>query len=398
MVVIVSALRTAVGRYGGALSSVPPEDFLAIVMNNSLSAIGYGSSIVDEVIIGQTKQSAETPNIARVAALKARFPEAVVGHTVQMQCGSGLQAIINGVMTIKTGQSEVVLAGGVESMSQAPYYFVGNRNGMKQGDLILFDSNIRSQPCSQPQEVYGTFNMGQTAEWLAEKFQITRNEQDIFALKSQEKAWRAIESDRFSDEIVPISVPISKGEDSFFAVDEHPRRTSLEKLSTLGSAFKEGGTVTAGNSSGRNDGSAVVMLMSEERAKRLGLTPLAHVRSWSVTGVSPKEMGLGPIFASEKALKKAGLTIHDMDLIELNEAFAAQALACLKLWPDLDQKKLNVNGGAIALGHPLGCSGARILVTLLHELHKTKLTYGLATLCIAGGQGIAMVVERWKES
>ncbi|MEO2076339.1 MAG: thiolase family protein [Bacillus sp. (in: firmicutes)] len=397
MVVIVSALRTAVGKLGGALSTVPPEDFLATIMNNNLSSIGYNSSIIDEVIIGQTKQSAETANIARVAALKARFPENVTGHSVQMQCGSGLQAVINGVMSIKTGQSEVVLAGGVESMSQAPYYFVGNRKGLKPGDLTLFDSNTRSQPCSQPQDLYGTFNMGQTAEWLAEKFEISREEQDLFALDSQEKALRALESERFSAEIVPISVPIGKGESLFFAVDEHPRRTSLEKLSTLMPAFKEGGTVTAGNSSGRNDGAAVLMLMSEEKAEKLGLTPLATIKSWAVSGVSPKEMGLGPVSASEKALEKAELTIEDIDLIELNEAFAAQAIACLKHWPELDRKKVNVNGGGIALGHPLGCSGARILVTLIHELQKSKLTYGLATLCIAGGQGIAMVVERWRE-
>ena len=397
MVVIVSALRTAVGKIGGALSSVPPEELLATVMNNNLSSVGYSSSIVDEVIIGQTKQSVETPNIARVTALKARFPEQVTGHTVQMQCGSGLQAVINGVMSIKTGQSEVVLAGGVESMSQAPYYFVGNRKGLKPGDLTLFDSNTRSQPCSQPQDLYGTFNMGQSAEWLAEKFEISREEQDLFALDSQEKALRALENERFSAEIVPISVPVGKGESMFFAVDEHPRRTSLEKLSTLKPAFKEGGTVTAGNSSGRNDGAAILMLMSEEKAEKLGLTPLAKIKSWAVTGVSPKEMGLGPVSASEKALEKAGLTMEDIDLIELNEAFAAQAIACLRHWPDLDSKKVNVNGGGIALGHPLGCSGARILVTLLHELQKTKLTYGLATLCIAGGQGIAMVVERWRE-
>lgn len=398
MVVIVSALRTAIGKYGGTLSAIPPEDLLSVVMNNNLSSIGYDSSIVDEVIIGQTKQSAETPNIARVAALKAGFSEEVVGHTVQMQCGSGLHAVINGAMSILTGQSDVVLAGGVESMSQAPYYFIGNRQGIKPGDFTLYDSNTRSQPCSQPQNVYGTFNMGETAEWLAEKYGISREEQDRFAHESQVKAWRAIENDRYSDEIVPISVSVGKHEHRLFAVDEHPRRTTVEKLEKLDPVFKKDGSVTAGNSSGRNDGAAVLMLMSEEKAISLGLKPLAYIKSWATSGVSPKEMGIGPVPASEKALKKAGLSIHDMELIELNEAFAAQALACLKQWPGLDRKIVNVNGGAIALGHPLGCSGARILVTLLHELQKSKLTYGLATLCVAGGQGIAMVVERWKES
>ncbi|WP_163099980.1 thiolase family protein [Peribacillus alkalitolerans] len=398
MVVIVSALRTAIGKYGGSLSALPPEDLLTVVMNNNLSSIGYDSSIVNEVIIGQTKQSAETPNIARVASLKAGFPEEVIGHTIQKQCGSGLQAVINGVMSILTETSDVVLAGGVESMSQAPYYFVGNRQGIKPGNLTLLDSNIRSQPCSQPQNRYGSFTMGETAEWLSEKYEITREEQDRFALDSQEKAWRAIESDRFSDEIVPVSMASGKGETGLFAVDEHPRRTSFDKLAKLEPAFKRYGSVTAGNSSGRNDGAAVLMLMSEEKATSLGLTPLAYIKSWATSGVSPKEMGMGPVSASEKALAKAGLTIHDMDLIELNEAFAAQALACLKQWPGVDRKKVNVNGGAIALGHPLGCSGARLLVTLIHELQKTKLTYGLATLCVAGGQGISMVVERWKES
>lgn len=396
MVVIVSALRTPIGKFGGALARSNPEDLIATVMNNNLSSIGFGSSIVEEVIIGQTKQSADTPNIARVAALKAGFPESVIGHTVHKQCGSGMQAVINGTMSILSGNSEVVMAGGVENMSQAPYYFVGNRFGMKPGDMKLYDSNVRSQPCSQPQNLYGSFSMGETAEWLAEKYEIGREEQDQFAINSQNKAWRAIENDRFSDEIVPISVPKGKGDYSLFAVDEHPRKTSLMKLANLDSAFQENGTVTAGNSSGRNDGAAVLMLMSAEKAKTLGLTPLASIKSWAAAGVSPKEMGLGPVPATEKALKKAGLKLADIDLMEINEAFSAQVLACLKHWPEFDRNKVNVNGGGVALGHPLGCTGARILVTLLHELHKTKLNYGLATLCVAGGQGIAMVVERWK--
>ncbi|PLT30560.1 thiolase family protein [Peribacillus deserti] len=397
MPVIVSALRTPIGRYGGALAETKPEDLLAAVMNKTLYGTGCSSSIVDEVIAGQTKQSADAPNIARLAALTAGFPETVTGHTVQKQCGSGMQAVINGVMSILTGQSEVVLAGGVENMSQAPFYFTGNRLGIQPGDLTLYDSNIRSQFCSQPQGIYGSFNMGQTAEWLAETFKITREEQDEFALSSQEKAFKAIESGRFSEEIVPVPVSKGKREVNLFAVDEHPRRTSHEKLSKLSPVFSEKGTVTAGNASGRNDGAAMLLIMSEEKADRLGLRPLAKIRSFASVGVSPKEMGLGPVPASRKALKKAGLKMENMDLVEINEAFSAQVLACLKHWPELDRNRLNVNGGGIALGHPLGCSGARILVTLIHELHKTKQNYGLATLCAAGGLGIAMVVERWKK-
>ncbi|WP_026694028.1 thiolase family protein [Peribacillus kribbensis] len=398
MVVIVSALRTPIGRYGGTLSGYAPEDLLTAVINNNLSSIGYSAAIVDEVVAGQTKQSAEAPNIARVAALSAGLPETAVCHTVHMQCGSGMQAVISGAMSIKEGQSEVVLAGGVESMSQAPYYFTGGRSGIPPGDVTLYDSNLRSQPCSQPQSIYGSFTMGQTAEWLSETYMITRKEQDQFALESQNKALKAIETDRFADEIVPLQVKRGKNDYTLFAVDEHPRLTNMEKLSALRPAFKTGGSVTAGNSSGRNDGAAMLMLMAEEMAEKLGLTPLARIRSWAQAGVNPKEMGLGPVPASEKALKRAGLSLEDMDLVEINEAFSAQVLACLYHWPDLDRKKVNVNGGGIALGHPLGCSGARILVTLLHELHKTKGTFGLATLCAAGGQGLAMVVERWRDS
>lgn len=396
MIVIVNAFRSPIGRYGGSLAEIPPEDLLTTVMNNNLSSVGYGSEIIDEVIIGQTKQSAETPNIARVASLKAGFSEKVVGHTVHLQCGSGMKAIINGAMSILTGNAQAVLAGGVESMSQAPYYFTGNRFGTKPGDLTLFDSNVRSQPRSQPENIYGKFSMGKTAEWLAEKYKITRDEQDRFAYKSQEKAWRAIERQQFFDETVPISIQKGVGDVGLFAVDEHPRNTTLDKLSKLSPVFMENGTVTAGNSSGRNDGAAVVLLMAEERARELGVRPMAIIRSFALSGVSPREMGIGPVSATKKALDKAGLTLSDIDLIELNEAFAAQSLAVLKHW-DVNLDKVNVNGGAIALGHPLGCSGARILVTLLHEIDKTKLSYGLATLCVAGGQGIAMVVERWKD-
>lgn len=396
MVVIVNALRTPIGRFGGALASVPPEDLLALVINNNLSLSGLTPDLVDEIIVGQTKQSAHTPNIARVSALRAIFPESVTGYTVHRQCGSGMQAVVNAYQSIATGQSEIVLAGGVESMSQAPYYFVGNRFGIQPGDLTLYDSNTESQPRSQPQSRYGHFTMGETAEWLADKYAISREEQDAYALQSQQKARRAIQTHAFTDEIVPVEIQEGKLGTRLFAVDEHPRETTLEKLAKLAPVFREGGTVTAGNSSGRNDGAAMLLMMKEERALALGLTPLARIRSFAAAGVSPKEMGIGPVPASQKALAIAGLELGDMELIELNEAFAAQSLAVLKEW-GITEERVNVNGGAIALGHPLGCSGARILVTLVHEMRKRDAKYGLGTLCIAGGQGMAMVVEKWEE-
>lgn len=392
MVVIVSALRSAIGRYGGSLRNTSPEELVATLMKNNLSSVGIDGTHVDEVIIGHTKQSAHNPNIARLALLKADLPKHIPAHTIHMQCASGMQAIINGAMSIMVGKNDVVLAGGVEIMSQAPYYFVGNRFGINPGTLKLYDSNIESQPKSQPEDVYGSFSMGMTAEWLAEKYNITREEQDIFALESQRKAAIAIRNERFTEEIVPISILEGKNHHDF-VIDEFPRETSLEKLSKLKPVFKEDGTVTAGNATGRNDGASTLLLMSENKAKELGLKPLAYIRSFATAGVNPKEMGIGPVPASEKALEQAGITIKDLDLIELNEAFAAQCLAVLREW-DSDGSNVNVNGGAIALGHPLGASGARILTTLVHEMNKRNNQFGLATLCVAGGQGVAMVVER----
>lgn len=395
MVAIVNALRTPIGKYGGSLVSVPPEDLLTTVMKNILANSSLASEVLDEVIVGQTKQSTHTPNIARIAALKAGFPETLAGYTVHRQCGSGMQAVINGCMSIMTGHSAVVIAGGVESMSQAPYYFVGNRFGIRPGNLTLYDSNMESQPRSQPQDQYGTFTMGETAEHLAEKYQISRREQDEFAFQSQQKAKAAIYHERFQEEIVPVDIKDKQLGVQLFAVDEHPRDTNLEKLAALPPIFRENGTVTAGNSSGRNDGAAMLLLMSEKKVKELGITPLATIRSFGWGGVSPREMGIGPVPASHNALSQVGLELKDMQLIELNEAFAAQSLAVLKEW-GISDENVNVNGGAIALGHPLGCSGARIIVALAHELQKRDARYGLATLCIAGGQGIAMVVEKWK--
>jgi acetyl-CoA C-acetyltransferase len=395
MVVIVNALRTPIGKYGGSLSQISPEEMAATVMNNNLSLSGFRPDIVDEVILGQTKQSAHTPNIARVASLIAGFPEEVTAYTVHRQCGSGMQSVYNGFMAILSGQAEVILAGGVENMSQAPYYSIGQRFGINPGNMILYDSNTESQMRSQPADKYGSFQMGETAEYLAEKYGITREEQDEFAFYSQVKAKKAIETGRFNDEIVPIETKEGKKNIRLFGDDEFPRNTEIEQLAKLSAVFKKGGTVTAGNSSGRNDGASMLLLMSEKKAKALGLTPLASIRAIGAAGVQPMEMGLGPVPASKKALQASGLQLKDMDLIELNEAFAAQSLAVIREW-EISADRVNVNGGAIALGHPLGCSGARILTTLVHEMQKQDVKYGLATLCIAGGQGIAAVVEKWQ--
>jgi acetyl-CoA C-acetyltransferase len=393
-VVIVSAVRTAVGRLGGGLKDVEPEDLGKIVILEALRQAQVEAEAVDEVILGQTKQSADAANLARVAMLKAGMPIEVPAYTVMRQCGSGLTAIHNAAMSIMAGQADIILAGGVENMSKAPYYLRGARYGYGAGNAVLVDSNTESQPRSQPIEIYGAnLNMGLTAENLAVKYGISREEQDVFSLESQNRAFAAIESGRFKDEIVPVEIKQRKAT-VVFDTDEHPRKSTLEGLAGLPPVFKDGGTVTAGNASGRNDGAACTVVMSAKEASRRGLKPMVVIRGMGVVGVSPEIMGIGPAPASRKALANAGLTLDDMGLIELNEAFAAQALAVIKdLGIGHRLADINVNGGAIALGHPLGCSGARIFTTLLHEMKKRGTRYGLATLCIAGGQGIATVVE-----
>ncbi|MFD1037272.1 thiolase family protein [Virgibacillus byunsanensis] len=396
MVVVVNAYRTAIGKYGGSLSDHTPEALMTTLMKNNLANAGLTSDLVDQVITGQTKQSAHAANIARIASLAAGIPETTTAYTVHMQCGSGLQAVYDAWMSIKTGQADVVLAGGVENMSRAPFYTADNRFKPKTGNQTMYDSNTESQNKSQPEAIYGSFNMGQTAENLARKYNISFEEQNEFAYNSQMKAKKAIESDRFSDEIIPIEVADGKRRTRLFAKDEHPRKVTLEKLNDLPAIFKEDGTVTAGNSSGRNDGAASLLLMNEEKAKSLGLKPMAKIKSLAAVGVNPAEMGVGPVPATKKALKRSYLTLDDINLIELNEAFASQSLAVMKEWGEDHHHKVNVNGGAIALGHPLGSSGARILVTLIHEMHKQESKYGLATLCVAGGQGISTVVENYE--
>ena len=391
-VVIVSAVRTALGKVGGTLKDVQPVDLTRAVILAAVERAGVEPALVDEVIIGQTKQSADAANLARVAALKAGFPVDIPAYTVMRQCGSGLQAVHNAAQAIFAEEAEIVVAGGVESMSLAPYYLRGARFGFVSGNTVVVDSNTESQPRSQPHEEYGNLTMGLTAENLADMYDISREAQDEFALESQTRAWRAIEEGRFNDEIVPFEVPSRRGPAVVFDTDEYPRKTSLEKLAKLPPVFKEGGSVTAGNSSGRNDGAACLVLMSAEAAKRQGIEPMATIRSQAVAAVKPEIMGIGPVAASRKALAKAGLSLDDIGLIELNEAFAAQSLAVVQEL-GLDRAIVNVNGGAIALGHPLGCSGARILTTLLFEMQKRGTRYGLATICVAGGQGMATVVE-----
>lgn len=388
--VIVESVRTAVGRMGGALKN-ELVDFLAAKVIRDIMDRADPNISVDEVILGQAKQSTDSANLGRLAALRAELPIEVPGYTVHRQCGSGLQAINNAHMQIQLGLVDVIIAGGAESMSTTPYYIRHARYGYGAGNGLLLDPNTESQPRSQPIETYGNLTMGLTAENLAEKYSISREEQDEFALRSQELAHQAINNGKFTDEIVPYEVKERKGV-TIFDTDEHPRETSLEKLGKLKAVFKEGGSVTAGNASGRNDGASVVLMMSEQKANEYGLTPKAKIIAQAASGVSPEIMGIGPVSSTQKALKQCGLSLDDIGIIELNEAFAAQALAVVKEL-NLDLSKVNVNGGAIALGHPLGATGSILMTKMLHEMEREGIKYGLVTLCIGGGQGITTIVE-----
>lgn len=395
-VYVVSAKRTAVGKIGGALRDVQPDDLLLPLFQDLKEKQFLPEDAINEVILGQAKQSQDQSNIARQALLKADFPKSIPGYTVQRQCGSGMQAIHNAFLAIKAGYGNAFIVGGVESMSNAPYYISNARYGLLSGNGAILDPNKESQPGSQPQEKYGRLIMGETAENLAEQYSISREEQDQFAYKSQVKANAAIETGKFRDEIVPVKIKQRKGDAFLFETDEHPRLTSLEKLATLKPVFKTNGTVTAGNSSGLNDGASMLLVVSGKLAKKYDLPILAEVVSIGVSGVDPRVMGIGPVSASKNALTQAGIEEKDLDLIELNEAFAAQSLAVLKELR-VPLEKVNVNGGAIALGHPIGNSGARITVSLIHEMLKRNVKWGLATLCIAGGQGIATVLKNVKK-
>jgi 3-oxoadipyl-CoA thiolase len=393
--VIVSAVRTPIGRYNGALRDVRPDDLAALVIREAVARSGVDAASIEDVIFGCANQAGEdNRNVARMAALLAGLPTDVPGQTVNRLCGSGLQAIISAAQAIQTGNGDVFVAGGVESMTRAPLVALKASAGFARGNIELVDTTIGWR-FTNPKlaEAYYPFAMGETAENVAERCQISRQDQDAFALESQRRAIAAIEAGRFIDELVPVEVVGPKGQLTRIDRDEHPRAdSSIEKLAKLGTAFREGGSVTAGNASGVNDGASALVLMSLERAQREGRRPLARLIGSAVAGVDPSVMGLGPVPATLKALSRARLATQDLDLIELNEAFASQALACARELA-LDLTKVNVNGGGIALGHPLGSSGARIVTTLIHEMRRRGARYGLATMCIGVGQGIAAVFE-----
>ncbi|HHH5312001.1 TPA: acetyl-CoA C-acetyltransferase [Streptococcus pyogenes] len=388
--VIVEALRTPIGAFGGSFKSVSAVELGTTVLKKILDKTQVKPEMVDEVILGNVLHAGLGQNVARQVAVHSGIPEDKTAFTLDMVCGSGLKAIQLAAQSIMLGDADIVIAGGVENMSQATYVSTQHRFGQRLGNSQLIDTLVHDGLT----DAFNNYHMGITAENVAQKYGISREEQDQFALESQEKAAKALENHRFADEIVPVSVPQRRKDPLIVTTDEYPKvDTSLEKLQQLRPAFlpKEG-TVTAGNASGINDGAALLMLMTEEKALELGLTPLVTIESYASAGVAPELMGTGPIPATQKALKKAGLTISDLDLVESNEAFAAQSLAVLKDLK-LNPEIVNVNGGAIALGHPIGASGARILVTLIHEMKKRQVTRGLATLCIGGGQGTAVIVK-----
>ncbi|TLS35674.1 acetyl-CoA C-acetyltransferase [Pseudalkalibacillus caeni] len=389
-VVIVSAVRTPIGSFGGGLKDVSAPELGALVIKSALERAGVKGDQVEEVIMGNVLQAGLGQNPARQAAMKAGLPETTPSMTINKVCGSGLKAVHLAAQSILLGDQEIVVAGGMENMSQAPYLLEGAREGYRMGDKKVVDSMIKDGLwCA-----FNDYHMGITAENLCDSYKLSREELDKFSAESQKKASEAIEAGRFKDEIVPVSIPQRKGDPVIFDQDEYVKaNTSAEKLGKLRPAFKKDGMVTAGNASGINDGAAAVVLMSRKKAEELGVKPLAIIKSNASGGVDPSVMGLGPVPATKKALERAGVSIKDIDLIEANEAFAAQSLAVGR---DLDFNNdiLNVNGGAIALGHPIGASGTRILVTLLHELERRNGKYGLATLCIGGGQGVATIVER----
>jgi len=393
-VFIVDAIRTPIGKYGGALSSVRPDDLLANVIR---SLIARNPSVdvnaIEDVIAGDANQSGEdNRNVARMASLLAGLPVSVAGNTVNRLCASGLQAIMDAARQVMCGDAELIVAGGVESMTRAPFV-MGKAGSPFQRNAEIFDTTLGWRFINKKlAEKYHPFSMGETAENVAKQWNVSREQQDEFALASQQKYFAALENGKWTDEIVGVELKNDKGEINFFERDEHPRQTSLEKLASLKPAFSKEGTVTAGNSSGINDGAAAMLLAGEDAVKRFGLHPMAKIISMAVAGVDPAIMGIGPVPATKKALKRANLKTGDIDLIELNEAFASQSLACIHDL-ELDSNKVNVNGGAIAIGHPLGCSGVRISTTLIHEMKRRRSNYGLATMCVGVGQGATIIYK-----
>jgi acetyl-CoA C-acetyltransferase len=389
-VVIVAAGRTAVGKFGGALAKIPAADLGAHVIKGLLAKTGLKPEQISEVILGQVLTAGVGQNPARQASIRAGLPDMVPAMTINKVCGSGLKATHLAAQAIKAGDAEIIIAGGQENMSISPHVLAGSRDGFRMGDAKLVDSMI----VDGLWDVYNQYHMGVTAENVAAKYGVTRADQDAFALASQHKAEAAQKAGKFKGEILPLEIPQRKGAPLVFDSDEYPKHGStIEVLAALRPAFDKSGTVTAGNASGLNDGAAAVIMMSAKKAQELGLAPLATIRAYSSAGVDPKIMGMGPVPASRLCLKKAGWSVGDLDLMEINEAFAAQAIAVNRQM-EWDTSKVNVNGGAIAIGHPIGASGCRILVTLLHEMIRRDAKKGFASLCIGGGMGVALAVER----
>ncbi|CAN5128219.1 acetyl-CoA C-acetyltransferase [soil metagenome] len=389
-IVIVSAGRTAVGKFGGSLAKVPATELGAAVIKAVLERSGLNAEQIGEVIMGQVLAAGVGQNPARQSVLKAGFPHGVPGLTINAVCGSGLKAVMLAAQSVATGDSEIVIAGGQENMSASPHVLNGSRDGQRMGDWKMADTMI----VDGLWDVYNQYHMGITAENVAKKYNINREAQDALAFASQTKAAAAQDAGKFKDEIVPISILQKKGDPVVFSADEFiNRKTSAEGLAGLRPAFDKAGSVTAGNASGLNDGAAAVMLMTAKKAAALGLTPLARIASYATAGLDPAYMGMGPVPASTKALQRAGWNAQDLDLLEINEAFAAQACA-VNQQMGWDTSKVNVNGGAIAIGHPIGASGCRILVTLLHEMVRRDAKKGIASLCIGGGMGVALTLER----
>ncbi len=389
-VVIVSAARTAVGTFGGALRDIPAVELGKTAVEEALKRAKIKPEQVEEVILGNVLTAGQGQNPARQVLIRSGIPKEIPATTINKVCASGLKSVMMAAQAIKAGDADVIVAGGIESMSQAPFLVPGARWGYRMNDATLVDEMIQDGLL----DIFNRYHMGITAENVAEKFGVSRQDQDALALKSQQNAGQAIQSGRFKEEIVPVIIPQKKGNPVVFDTDEHPRpSTTKEALAALRPAFRKDGTVTAGNASGINDGGAALVVMAAEKAKALGLEPMARIKSYATAGVAPEIMGTGPVPSSQRALSKAGLTVKDLELVEANEAFAAQAVYVNRMM-GFDPEKVNVNGGAIALGHPIGASGARILITLLFEMKKRQARYGLATLCVGGGMGGAMVVER----
>ena len=389
-VVIVSAKRTAVGKFGGAFKNISPVELGQVAVRGALADANLDANLVDEVILGNVLGAGQGQNVARQVSIAAGIPETVPAFTINKVCGSGLKSVVLAAQSILAGDNDIVVAGGTENMSMAPYVLEGHRWGQRMGNGQVIDTMLKDGLT----DAFSGIHMGETAENIVEKYAISREDQDQLAANSQNKAEAAINTGKFADEIQAVSVPQRRGDDIIVDQDEYPRAgVTADSLSKLRPAFRKDGTVTAASSSGINDGAAAIVLMSKAKAEELGLEPLATIKSYASAGVDPKIMGTGPIPATKKALEKADVSIDDIELIEANEAFSAQAL-CVVRGLEMNMDKVNVNGGAIAIGHPIGASGARILVTLLHEMKRREEKLGLATLCIGGGQGISMIVER----